>query len=163
MNAYNAEEGLKCGTLIAHIILQAYNDAISPQAFQAGDATNIAQTEAIKFLTASRGEWRAHRNWLCTQIGIDGDALAEQVRILLTGTGDVPQLFAVGVSRFKQEKIDAARALYREITAPPPQPKRARPIAKPASPKDPPFGRNGPQPIPANASLLNEWKTNLTG
>ncbi|MEO0344118.1 MAG: hypothetical protein AAF198_11845 [Pseudomonadota bacterium] len=167
--SYNIEEGMKCGNLFAHIILQAFNDAISPQAFQGGDARLIAQTEAIKFLTASRGEWRAHRNWICSQIGVDGDSLTDHMRDLLLGVTDIPVFVKAGentpgVARFKQERIDEARALYREMMEPPPlpKPKRARPKPVPTKPKDPPPGRNGSPFIPANASLLDEWETNIT-
>jgi len=141
-----------CGELFAAVITQAFHDAFAPQAFNAGEK-EFVQRDSIALLTAKSGEWRAHRNWLCTQIGINGDTLAEKVRDMLLGitSPHIKERQNSGrqyVIAFKPAQIEAARAVYRDMNDRSPAP---RPILTP-KPAPEPIAQPKPMPMPATTA-----------
>ncbi|MCT4558610.1 MAG: hypothetical protein N4A61_11215 [Pelagimonas sp.] len=152
-----------CGELFAGIITMAFSDAFNPQGSSRIEK-ELLQHDAILFLTATTGEWRAHRNFLCTAIGIDGDTLAQCIRDMLVGKADphVRQAQMTGrqsTITFKQVHVDAARAVYAQMhERQAPKPK----VAKPASKVKSRTGWTGPPATPNDASILDEWTVNLS-
>lgn len=158
------DDGEKCGHLFAAIVTQAYHDAFSPQIFNSGEKA-VVQRDSISFLTAKSGEWRAHRNWVCTCAGIDGDALAQGVRDMLSGatsppTKDKKVSIAQFVLAFKPEKIEQARAIYAEMNNRTPAP---RPVRKQKSTPKPVA-----EPKPArvidetDSDVMKDWLANMS-
>lgn len=155
--------GEKCGHLFAAVITQAFHDAFAAQALNVGEKT-IVRRDSIAFLTAKSGEWRAHRTFLCTCIGIDGDALAQSVRDMLTGKTsphikDRRLSGALHVLAFNPEQIEAARAMYREMNDRTPAPRRVR--------KPKPVAATIPNTKPAlvatvdDSDVLKDWYANM--
>ncbi len=156
---------LGCGELFAAVITQAFHDAFAPQAFNASEK-ELVQRDSIAFLTAKSGEWRAHRNWLCTQIGIDGDALAESVRDMFLGITSPHMKEKQNSGRqyviaFKPAQIEVARAVYRQMNDRTPAP---RPIPTP-KPAPEPVVSVKPKSVtlePDASDVLNDWYANMT-
>jgi len=154
-----------CGELFAAVITQAFHDAFAPQAFNAGEK-EMVQRDSIAFLTAKSGEWRAHRNWLCTQIGIDGDALAESVREMLLGITSPHMKERQNSGRqdviaFKPAQIEAARAVHRQMNDRSPAP---RPIPTPKPAPEPVATAKHKSVVlePDASDVLTDWYANMS-
>lgn len=77
--------------LVASIIAQAFNDmcgSASKDTSSHATASQIEARSAMHFLTSHAGEFARWRNDLCGFLYLDGDVLAERIRMILDG--DLP-------------------------------------------------------------------------
>lgn len=113
-------------------------------------ATLAANSQAISFLVAERGEWADSRRRICSMLGIEDELFSGMCRTVFEG-GPVPEL--PGFARH-EKNIASQRALYRalmiEAPGPPvrrPAPDVEEPAPKAARPK--PAVREPEPPAPA--------------
>lgn len=95
-------------------------------------ATLSANSQAVAFLVAERGEWADSRRRICGLLGIEDTIFTRMCRAVFEG-GPLPQV--PGFETRTKRDLEGQRALYHalmtETPAPPRKPKPPKPVAPP--------------------------------
>lgn len=103
-------------SLAAAILTQAFSDMSPGNSnidHQATRERNDART-AMVFLTTTYGEMAKWRNELCDYLHLDGNVLAERVRMILNGDLPWPDVRETK-KRTNDNYADAARSVWRDL------------------------------------------------
>ena len=96
-------------------------------------STLAANSQAISFLIAERGEWADSRRRICGLLGIEDAIFTRMCRTVFEG-GPVPQV--PGFETRAKKDLDGQRELYRALILEAPAPPKRKP-PKPVAPPEP--------------------------
>lgn len=113
----------RCSTpeerLVVGILMAALWDMLLPEH---PTQTDIAERDAsIAFFTRRGDRYARHRNALCSLLGINGDTMAERVRLILDGQAPFPARTlepTPTVLRWHTKKTDELRSYWKSLQTP---------------------------------------------